>query len=641
MRRRTGDRAREPAPLARAARAGTLARVAAATPVSSAKVVRVAVATPLSPARAAVALLGLAAALSLAPPARAEDVRVEVSADRTELAQDEVLLVTVTVASEGAPALDLSAPGLPFSVVSQTRSASGGPAAPGAAGGRRRTTVFTLALAPRRAGALEVAPIAALVDGVRHEAAPLRVTVRPAGSRAAAPARVERRSGAWRGWERDLVLEVKLDRREVFVGEQVTATVVLRSPVGVVRYERFQPPALDGFWAEEVEVPRRLAFAVRRVGGVPTREYAVRRLALFPARPGRLAVGPFEVDVAVRLGSDALYSAFDELRRARRASAPVELRVKPLPGGAPAGFAPSNVGTWRLAVAAPERAGAGQPLAVRLTATGVGNVAALALPPLPPIAGARAVATHASEAPARAGGRLGGSRTVETVLVPEREGALEIPALAWPFFSPRTGRYEVARTSALRVQVAPGAATPPGPGPDALADRLPPVRSETGLSRPGPPPWERAPFGAAVAVPPLAFAALALLDLARARARAGAPARRARGAGARARRALAAARRTLAGGDPEGALAAAAAALSGLAADALGRPAAGATREALAAALREAGLPAEGVRALREALDACDAARFGAAAPAEEVLARAARAVDLLAPGRGRAGGAP
>ncbi len=590
----------------------------------------------------------LVAALAAASPGRAaEDVRIEVSADRTELAQDELLVLTVTILSEGAAVLDLRPADLPFTVVSSARSSSGASFAFGTGGGvrLRRTAVFTITLAPKRTGELVIPPIAASAEGVRAESAPIRVTVRPPGARAGAAPAPERGSGAWRGWERDLVLEVQLDRREVFVGEQVTATIVLRSPVGVVEYDRFQPPSYDGFWAEDVEVPRRLAFTVRSVGGVPTRVYTVRKLALFPTRSGRLELGPFEVDLAVRLGSDALFAAFDEIRRTRRSSAPVAVEVKPLPAGAPAGFEGLNVGDWKLAAtASADRVEAGQPVTVRVTATGEGNVRTLAPPALPALAGARAFASTASEEVTRAGGRLGGTRTIETVVVPEREGSLEVPPLAWPYFSPRTGRYELARTAALRVTVAPGAAPSPPQVAPVLADRLRPVRTETALARPAPPPWEGSPFRAAIAIPPLAFAALALVDAARARARASAPARRARGAGRRARRALAGARRMLAQGGEAAALAAAAAALRGWAEDTLGRPVSGATRDALAAALREAGAPDAGVAALADALDACDAARFGAgAAPPDRALALAELALGLLRPHRpgARAGGAP
>ena len=109
---------------------------------------------------------------------------------------------------------------------------------------------------------------------------------------------------------------------------------------------------------------------------------------------------------------------------------------------------------------------------------GDGNVAALVLPPLPALPGTRAFGPTASEVVTRSGGRLGGTRTVETVVVPEREGTLEVPPLAWPFFSPRTGRYELARTEPVRVALPLAAHPLRGPGPGRAARRASPRSAE-------------------------------------------------------------------------------------------------------------------------------------------------------------------
>jgi hypothetical protein len=579
--------------------------------------------------------LALAAllALALAPAAaRPAEVRVEASVDRHELTLDETLTLTVRIEAEDAPAsLDLVEAELPFTVVSRQESRSSSFAF-GSGGLRRgRTTVVRLELAPKRPGDLVIPPVAAVVGGARHATEPIRVKVLPAGARPR-PAPPEPRGGSWRGWERDLVLEVQLDRREVFLGEQVTATVWLLSPVGVIASERFRPPAYDGFWVEELETPRQLAYRVRTVNGIPTRAYLLQRLALFPTRAGELELGPYEIDVAVRTGS--AFSPFQDVRRAQRRSAPAAIRVKPLPPGAPRAFEAVNVGAWKLeATASSARIAAGEPVTVRVEVSGDGNVRALAPPRLPEVPGARRFEPTVADEIAPRAGRLGGSRTVETVLVPTAPGTLAIPAVEWPFFEPRSGRYSVARTRALRVEVLPGAA-PAGPaaptGTAALAAALRPLRVEGALAPRAAPPWRRAPFLAAIALPPFLLAALVLRDAWRRRADAGAPGRRARGAGRLGARRLRAARRRLAAGERGRALDEIERALLGYAADRLGRQVAGLTRGELGAALARAGAPPSGVSALAAALDACDAARFGGGAAPADVLAHAEGALARL-----------
>ncbi|HEX9401630.1 MAG TPA: BatD family protein [Anaeromyxobacter sp.] len=444
---------------------------------------------------------------------------------------------------------------------------------------------------------------------------------------AVSPARAGDR--AWHGWERDLRLELEVDRREVFLGEQVTAAVWLLSPLGLVDYSGYRPPLLDGFWAEELETPRRLAWQVRRVGGVPLRAYLVQRLALFPTRAGDTVLGSFELDAAVRVGSDEPSESSADVRRVHRRSTPVALTVKPLPEGAPAGFVSVNVGSFALEASAAEpRVRAGELVAIRVSASGEGNLRALSLPPLPAIGDARAFEPTESEALRGKGTRLAGTRTRETVLVPEREGTLVVPPLAWPCFDPRSGRYEVLRTAEVRVEVLPSpAAEAPAPAADPLAAALRPVRTDGRLGPRPAAPWRGTAFAAVGAVPPLLFGAFALAGAARRRARAAGPERRALRAGRTARRTLRAARRRLGAGNPAGALALAERALAGFASDRLGRPVGGLTRAALGAALSDARARPGGARALAAALDACDAARFGGGAPdaalalAEEALA--------------------
>ena len=591
-----------------------------------------------------------AAALVLLAAVRAgaEEPRLSAQVDRTELAQDEVLTLEIRLEASDPPSSIELAEGGVFEVVSRAQTRQSSFSLGGGAGVRIRQVVVTqLGLAPRRAGTIEVPPVIAVVKGKRYETRPIPVKVLPAGASPGAGAgsgaggagpRAPSRAGAppgggsaFRGWERDLVLDVQLDRAEAYVGEQVTASIWLFSPLGVVEYERFTPPRWEGFWAEDLETPRTLQFQVKQVNGVPTRAYLLQRVALFPTRSGKLTLAPAELDLAVRLGG-GLFDPFPEVKRLRRRSAPVALLVKPLPAGAPPGFEPVDVGTFSLEATVSEpRATAGQPLTVRITAAGEGNVRALALPRLPPIPGTRTFDPTTSEKAENRGGRLAGSRSVETVLVPEQTGELVIPSLAWPWFDPRAGRYQVARTAELRVPVspaAPGGAGAIAAGSNAIAAGLRPIRTEADLRRAGPPAWRTPGFAAALAAPPLAFLAVVLAGRLRARAASG-PARR-RAAARAARRRLEGARRRLAGGDRAAFLAELDRALLGYASDRLGRPATGLTREALLAALARGGAHTPALRALSSALEAADAARFGAKAAGEELIALASRALALL-----------
>ncbi|WP_242396401.1 BatD family protein, partial [Anaeromyxobacter oryzisoli] len=484
------------------------------------------------------AALGVAAALglTLARPADAADagVSLEARADRTTLALGQAVALEIRLeASEAPSSLELGQ-STDFRVASRAQSRqSSFTFGPGGASSRQ-VLVVTLGLAPVRAGELTVPPVVAVVKGKRYETRPIAVKVLPAGAKVPGPPpdpqagpapdpRALAGGGSFRGWERDLVLAVQADRREVFLGEQVTVSIWLYSPLGVVEYDRFSPPRHDGFWEEELETPRRIQFQVQNVNGVPTRAYLLQRVALFPTRAGTLELGPAELNVAVQLGGGSIFDPFPEVKRLSRRSVPVTIRVKPLPPGAPAGFDSVNVGKLSLqATASGARVAAGEPVTIRLTASGEGNVRALSLPRLPPIPGAKAFEPTTRDQAAPRGTRFGGTRTLETVLVPERQGELVVPRVSWSWFDPRAGRYEAATTPELRVKVGPGASggARASAGTNALAAGLRPIRAGAGaaLERRSGPPWRSPLFALALAVPPLALAALALADRLRARA---------------------------------------------------------------------------------------------------------------------------
>lgn len=586
--------------------------------------------------------LAVAALVALAAQsaAAADAPRVEATVDRRELAQDEVLRLTVRVEGGESPTLEPPPGAFDFEIVGSSQSQQTSITFQGGAVQAQHAFAWELGLAPCRAGNLTVPPFTVVLGDTRRQTAAIPVKVLAAGQRAPrpAPAPAPRPQptppgAGWHGWERDLWLEVQVDRRSPWLGQQVTASVHLVSPVGVLRVDNFKPPAYDGFWAEPLDVPRPIEPVRRVVNGIPVHSFLVQRVALFPTRSGKLVIPPFQLDVTVQvLSGSRLFDPFRSVQQVRRQSAPVELDVRPLPPGAPPGFESVNVGALSLEVAATEKTiPAGEPLAVRLTARGEGNVRTWSLPALPPIAGTRRYDPTSSEALKPSGGRIAGSRTIETLLVAERPGELVIPPLTWPWFDAKSGRYQLARTAELRIPVGTRDGTAaPASASAAAGLQLRPIRSGEALRRAGEPPWRSPLFALALLLPPAGLAALRASDRLRERARADAPARRVRGAVRVARRRLASAERRLRAGDGPAFVGELERALTGYAADKLGRPVIGLTRDALAATLAGAGAHPPAVRAFLAVLDGCDAARFGGAAPGQPLLDAAAEAMGLL-----------
>ena len=599
----------------------------------------------------------LAATLLLAPAAAgAAGVAISASLDRDEVALDELVTLEVRVEAAEAPTLSLPSQAFDFDVVSRGSSRSTSINMGGGGGMKiQHTFVFQFGLRPRHVGDLTVPAVAVVAGEARGETQPLSVKVLAAGSATGKPGRSGPpvlgfpsfpgapggaggggqnggSSRAWHGWERDLQLSVEVDRTEVFLGEQVTASVWVLSPVGVAETGNFKPPAYDGFWTEQLELPREPVQQVRQKDGLPLRAYLLQRIALFPTQSGPLELGAHAIDLLVRVASDDPFSPFGDVQRVSRQSQPVAITVKPLPAGAPAGFDQVNVATATLTASLSQKSAVvGQPITLRLVAEGEGNVKAWSLPPLPAIAGTRAFASTSSDQLKPRGVKFAGSRTVETVLVPEAPGTLLIPSLRWALFDPRAGAYRELKTAELRLEVTGAAASASSatPAQNTLFPGLRPVRPAGSLTRVASAGTDW-PLWAFLLVPVAAFLTLTAVDRFSEAQLAGGGARRVRSAGRVARRRLAVASRLLSSSDGAPFFAEVERALLGYCSDKLGRPASGLTRDELGQALAEAGAHVTALRALASALDACDAGRFGGAVAREELLALAGRAMAIL-----------
>src|SRR5205814_2709978 len=245
------------------------------------------------------------------------------------------------------------------------------------------------------------------------------------------------------------------------------------------------------------------------------RSFLLRKRALFALRPGKATIEPAEVEVLTGFGM--LFSRGS----ARRQSQPIALEVQPLPPGKPPGFDPGNVGQWNLAsTVEPVNVAVGQPVTFRLIATGRGNVRDLRLPRLGAISGMRAYDATTTDKEGIEKGVVTGTRTVEQLLVPERTGLVEIPALAMDIFDPVQKAYRMLHTDPVRVQVTPAPAGQMA-GAEPLAQNLlsaggvRPIRLRLGQASRGPPPWTRSWFWPVLALAPFGIALVLATDRAR------------------------------------------------------------------------------------------------------------------------------
>lgn len=261
-----------------------------------------------------------------------------------------------------------------------------------------------------------------------------------------------------------LALRSLLAPRDAYVGEQVGWTLALDTQTDISGFRPRALPEFAGFWAREIALPERQQPEWVEVDGERFGRVAMLARALFPLRAGELPIERMTVDVMAR-GVDS-----DWLGGLRR-DQPVELATRPLTVTArrlpppPAGFG-GVVGRVELAAALePTRLAAGQAATLVVRATTDGNPQGVE-PPRPALPEGLRVFPPATTSRERVvDGRLESTVEWRYVVLADRAGEFELPAMGWIHFDPAARRYATATTAAMQLSVVPSTAPPPTPPP--------------------------------------------------------------------------------------------------------------------------------------------------------------------------------
>jgi hypothetical protein len=659
-------------------------------------------------------LTAIAFSFFLALPAiaapSAENVEFYAVADRESVPLDETISLTVTLSHDAnarSETLLLPEFSPDFQVLSKRQSeqtsfemsGSGPPSF-------RKVRVYRFILSPMRTGKLKVPAGKLRLEGKSYETAPIQITVSAAkggapdasASGAGKAARSSGRSGSAapqsppppsrggmggglggldeflsadeleelekflgmgggagrsrRGAEpqdSDIFLRTVLDKKKAYLGEQITMSLLLYARTDVTNVTNMKMPKLDGFWSEDLETPSQISGERRVIDGVAYRVYLLRRKALFPLKSGKLTIDQMEAEISSGIGFFNLSGG----RRVQRKSPPVTVEIQPLPLNPPKGFESANVGSWRLsAEASPEKVTLNQPITLRLTLEGRGNLRNIAMPTLPEIPGLRAYEPTSSERLNNSRNLFGGRRTFEYLLMPTKTGTFTLPAIQLPFFDPAQKKYRTAQTSPiqLRVEAGAGGGVPLALGQSAVAgighqpadqavnllgaSGLKPLRYKGVLQRPTTPIHERPWFLPLLLSPFFAWLLLGVVHLGKLAFASDGDQRRTRGAGKRLKQRLRKAEALTKVGDADAFYAAISAAIGAYLTDKLGRPSTGMTRPERHAALLELGASEEAITALEHVLDTCDAGRFapggGQRTTMEKICGEALRAMQAI-----------
>jgi len=418
--------------------------------------------------------------------------------------------------------------------------------------------------------------------------------------------------------DEDMFIHVVADKREAYVGEQVTVTWLIYTRSEILKFEP-KPPSLNGLWPEILFEPDAyFTYHETTVGNAPYVVAIVSKRALFPTQPGRLEVKPFRAKVASLSSTPGQSHSL--------VSRPVSIRVKPLPPGAPPGFDPTYVGSFQVESSVDRnQIEASESLTLVVKVSGQGAIRRTEAPKLAFPGFSFRAPREAQDSVDVSTGSVRGERIYRYWTTPEQGGALTIPAVEVPYFDPRSGKYEVARSRPIEITVKgdPGKLARPAEG-DGHENVIPrDIRllheGEAVSSRAMPRLYRSRWFWVLALVPPLAFVLVLGVDRLRQQLKKETPRSRLRRARGRALKRFRVAEIHLRGNRPAKFFGELARVLYDHIEERLGQPVQSMTRDALRAFLAHKGFEPDTIEEIDHCLEAFDFARFAptAAGPGE------------------------
>ena len=305
-------------------------------------------------------------------------------------------------------------------------------------------------LFPRRLGKLTIGSASLRLGGETYRTNPIDLEVVASGGAQGRPAQAS-------GNVENVFVQVSADRNRAYVGQQVTVDYDLFYKVRIYDVGFTQIPSFSGFWSKEVFVAHQLKAHQTTFQGIRYNVAPLRRMALFPTSAGTISVDPLVIsfEVPVRRGGRGLLDVFGASMKALAAASDgIEIEVLPLPqAGQPVDFA-GAVGRFAAkAVAQPRQVSVGDPITLRVAVAGQGSMVEVGAPDLSAVTGFKVYEPSVEFEENVQNGVVGGERTFEYILIPDRGADLEIPSIRFPYFDPEAGEYAVALSEPIQIRV--------------------------------------------------------------------------------------------------------------------------------------------------------------------------------------------
>jgi len=258
----------------------------------------------------------------------------------------------------------------------------------------------------------------------------------------------------------DLFLKLYVDKKQVFVGEQIIATYLLYMNTQIVNYASSRP-VFNGFYAQELEVDPSGSLVNETINGKQYTVATMKKVVLTPQKSGEITVPSLDMEMVIRVAEkqkrrsmfDQFFGSFKNVKVEVKSNEE-KINVSRLPTqGQPRDFI-GAVGEFKLNTTL-DRTEVGVNEAINLTVniSGNGNLELISLPKIefPNDFETYDPKTKQDISVTAAGTK--GKRTFEYVLIPRFAGEFKLKPVSFSYFDPKTKSYKQLSSESITLNV--------------------------------------------------------------------------------------------------------------------------------------------------------------------------------------------
>jgi hypothetical protein len=260
----------------------------------------------------------------------------------------------------------------------------------------------------------------------------------------------------------DIFVNLSLDRKEVYLGEHIVATVKIFTRVNLSGINEIKFPSFEGFLKSEIATPPLTSLKQENVNGTVYGTGVVQYFLLYPQITGEITIDPVQISVLIQqkaAQSDPFFgdffTSYQTIPRAV-ASKTIKVKVKALPGTQPADFS-GMVGKLDLkALLNKDTVDVNDAVNFKITLSGSGNLKVASAPSLKLSPDIEVYDPKIADDIKNSLTGTSGQKTFEYLLIPRHYGDYTIPPITYSYFNSSSGTYEKLTTKEYRFYARKG-----------------------------------------------------------------------------------------------------------------------------------------------------------------------------------------